>query len=131
MIPKGPESAPDDRRPLTVLPVLYRLWARRHAAHLNEWLLTWKPTGLAGAVPNHSCPDILWQIQTRLAKARLGLDEPWFVLSMDLAQCFDRLDLGNLRQLIEHLDLPVCAHVLDMYQTLTRTLFVDGEPADV
>eukprot|EP00959_Pyramimonas_sp_CCMP1952_P298265 6238917-Pyramimonas_sp.AAC.1 len=60
LIPKGPDSPPGDRRPLTVMAITYRLWAKRHPASLNTWLMSWKPPGLAGAMPNHSCPEILW-----------------------------------------------------------------------
>eukprot|EP00959_Pyramimonas_sp_CCMP1952_P193167 4039564-Pyramimonas_sp.AAC.1 len=31
LIPKGPGSPPGDRRPLTVMAITYRLWAKRHS----------------------------------------------------------------------------------------------------
>ena len=111
LIPKGPDSPPSERRPLAVMPTTYRLWAKRHAAELTRWLMQWKPAGLAGAVPGHSCPYVLWQLQADLAKARLGSADPCFVLSMDLGKCFDRLDLGNLQALSRHLGLDVCMRV--------------------
>ena len=131
LIPKGPDAPPDERRPLTVLPVTYRLWTRRHTAALTTWLMAWKPAGLVGAVPRHSCPDVLWELQAHLAQARVGRVPPAFVLSMDLEKCYDRLDLTNLLRLTEHLGLPVCGHVIRNYQQLERILFVDNQPTDV
>lgn len=126
---KGPTRG--DRRPLTVLPVTYRLWAKRHAAALTQWLMLWKLCGLSGALPKHNCPDVLWRLQAELAQARLGESDPWYVLSMDLEKCFDRLDIPNLRDLCSYLGLHVCDHVLRMYSRLTRVLFVDNMPTDV
>ena len=131
LIPKGPDSPPGDRRPLTVLPVTYRLWTRRHTVHLTQWILAWKPPGLAGAVPRHSCPDVLWELQAKLAEARVAQTDPAYVLSLDLEKCYDRLDLHNLLELTNHLGLDICGHVLRNYQNLSRILFVDNQPTDV
>lgn len=93
--------------------------------------MLWKPCGLSGAVPKHSCPDVLWRLQAELAQARLGESHPWYVLSMDLEKCFYRLDIPNLRVLSSHLGLHACDHVLRMYSRLTHVLFVDNMPTDV
>ena len=47
MIPKA--DAPGERRPLTVMNISYRLWAKRSALHYNAWLHSWAPRGLVGA----------------------------------------------------------------------------------
>ena len=131
LIPKGDDSPPGERRPLTVMAVTYRLWAKKHAESLNAWLLSWKPAGLSGGIANSSCPDILWEIQMLLAKARTGDHPELFVLSMDLEKCFDRLDLANLGRISDKLGLDSCRHTIRNYQNLTRLLFVDSEPSDV
>ncbi|CAK0828910.1 unnamed protein product, partial [Prorocentrum cordatum] len=131
ILSKGLESPPGDRRPLTVLPVACRLWTRRHAAHLTQWLLEWQPAGLAGAVPRHSCPDVWCELQAKLAQARVAQTDPAYVLSLDLEKCYDWLDLHNLLELTNHLGLDICRHVLRNYQNLSRILFVDYQPTDV
>ena len=47
MIPKP--DAPGERRPLTVMNITYRLWAKRLAMHYSAWLHSWAPRGLVGA----------------------------------------------------------------------------------
>ena len=44
MIPEADgDSAPLSQRPLSVLPVVYRLWASLRLGHLREWVAGWLP----------------------------------------------------------------------------------------
>ena len=44
MIPKADgDSTPLGQRPLSVLPVVYRLWASLRLGHLREWVEGWLP----------------------------------------------------------------------------------------
>ena len=44
MIPKvDGDSTPLGQRPLSVLPVVYRLWASLRLGHLREWVEGWLP----------------------------------------------------------------------------------------
>ena len=44
MIPKADDdSTPQGQRPLSVLPVVYRLWASLRLGHLREWVEVWLP----------------------------------------------------------------------------------------
>ena len=44
MIPKADgDSTPLDQRPLSMLPVVYRLWASLRLGHLREWVEGWSP----------------------------------------------------------------------------------------
>ena len=131
LIPKGDDSPPDDRRPITIMALTYRLWARRHSAFINEWMARWKPSGLSGAVKNTGCPDVLWEVQLALTKAYSGDAPPVFLLSMDLEKCFDTLDLSNLNRISQHLGLDACTHALSNYARLSRLLFVEGEPSSI
>ena len=45
MLPKGGSDEPGDRRPIVLLPVVYRLWAAARAGPLRDWL---KVAGLLG-----------------------------------------------------------------------------------
>ena len=47
MIPKADgDSTPLGQRPLSVLPVVYRLWASLRLGHLREWVEGWLPTSV-------------------------------------------------------------------------------------
>ena len=47
MIPKADGgSTPLGQRPLSVLPVVYRLWASLRLGHLREWVEGWLPTSV-------------------------------------------------------------------------------------
>ena len=47
MIPKvDGDSTPLVQRPLSVLPVVYRLWASLRLGHLREWVEGWLPRSL-------------------------------------------------------------------------------------
>jgi hypothetical protein len=88
-----PKPGTMERRPLTILSVFYRLWARRLADHLNTWAAQWLPLGAFGARAQRSAADAIWEASTRIEAARLGLGAPSHILALDQAKCFDRLCL--------------------------------------
>jgi hypothetical protein len=131
LIPKGDGAAADDRRPLTVMPISYRLWAKRLAHHLVRWLSTWKPDGLSGAVIGVGCADVLWKVTEALNDALVGITDTRYVLSLDQEKCFDRLHLPMLQRVCHHLGLDSCCNVLTLYAGINRLLFVDSQPTTV
>ena len=62
--------------------------------------------------------DEIADLEATLAEARMGVRGPAHVLSMDLAKCFDRMDLGTLRAIFTRLGLPICSIALDNPTTL-------------
>ena len=47
MIPKADgDSTPPGQRPLSVLPVVYWLWASLRLGHLKEWVEGWLPNSV-------------------------------------------------------------------------------------
>ena len=129
LIPKPGEAI--ERRPLTILGVTYRLWARRHAARLQKWLLQVRPRGLSGAVPGVSCADVLWEVQSRIHDSTSGRAPASFVLSMDLSKCFDMMLLSPLDDICKIIGFTHGNVAISIYQDLQRILFVDGCPSDV
>lgn len=71
LIPKGPIADADDLRPISVFSCTYRLWAARHARHLNGCLSAWKPDGLSGAVAATGAADVLRIVNSCLRNASL------------------------------------------------------------
>lgn len=102
---KGPGSAPDDLRPLTVLSTTYRCWARRHARLVNNWLDTWAPIVLVGARHNVGAADVLRLVHSKIDAAVCGDAKPLHILSLDQSQSFDRLFLDTLADMATHLRL--------------------------
>ena len=128
LIPK-PDST--DRRPITILSVCYRLWAKRHSKALTSWLASWCPPSVRGAMPGSGAADVVSELNMRLDNASAGLAPTAFLLSLDQSQCFYRIDLVNLLHIIDHLDLVMCYHVVDIYSRIIRHVFTDGQPSDV
>ena len=62
LIPKGPDSPADGRQPLTMMLVIFRLWAKRWAEHYISWMVRWAPPGLFGGPPERGADSALWQI---------------------------------------------------------------------
>ena len=48
MIPRA-DATPLGQRPLSVLPVVYRIWASVRLRHLNGWLRSWLPLSVFSA----------------------------------------------------------------------------------
>ena len=50
MIPKeGGDSTPLGQRPLSVLPVVYRIWASARMQQLEGWFQSWVPSSVCSA----------------------------------------------------------------------------------
>ena len=62
MIPKSDgDATPLGQRPLTVLPVVYRIWASTRMSQLDDWFRSWVPDTVysAGGVVVRLRPGIL------------------------------------------------------------------------
>ena len=67
MIPKSDgDATPLGQRPLSVLPVVYRLWASTRMGQLGEWFLSWVPDSVfsAGVVVDRLRPGKLLPLIT-------------------------------------------------------------------
>ena len=113
-----------------MLSVPYRLWAKRKAKHLNEWLATFRPHGMSGALTSVGCQDVLWEVLGDIEDARSGRCRPLFVLSLDQCKCFDRLHIDTLDYIQRHCNLGLDP-VLNLDRDLSRLLLVDGQPSSV
>ena len=74
---------------------------------------------------------MLWEVEGLLGDSRANQADPLYVLSMDLAKCFDRLDLHTLNSICEKLQLSNVLVALKNYASLSRLFFLDGQPSDV
>ena len=126
MIPKP--DAPGERRPLTVMNITYRLWAKRLAMHYNAWLDSWAPSGLVGARVGEFAADTTQRVANIVNQAVAGNTSSRFFLTLDQSKFFDRIDLQLLREMCNHFGLQHGHHLVDGYAGLARHIFVDGTP---
>ena len=98
LIPKvDGDSTPLGQRPLSVLPVVYRLWASLRLGHLREWVEVWLPK----AVYN-------------LGNG-LSLVEAWFSTALDNEEVLSGTGGDQLQVMV--------ADVIKSFDTVDRSIF--------
>ena len=117
-------------RPITILALLYRCWARRWAGAANAWLDTWRPPGLYGAVPRVGAMDAAWAAGMLLGAAAAVPGEDRIAIALDTEKCFDRLLLTGVfaaaRAARVH---PAILRVQSLYSQLRRVVWANGGPS--
>ena len=125
-IPKNDGSP--DRRPLTVMSCIWRMWSRRVARHTGIWMDRWMPPSIFGARPCAAASDGAWELLMDVDESRVN-DQDLTMLTLDQKQCFGRLQLASLRELGTRLGMSRLAlEALEAYAQLERYLFIDGQP---
>jgi len=123
-----PKEDSHEKRPLTILSSFYRIWARRHARSISDWIDAYLPQGAYGARPGRSAADCSWRLQCAIDSHRRRR-QPAYVLFLDQRQCFDRLSISQIRKPCQR---PNCPPELfkarDTYARLRRTIMIDGAP---
>ena len=98
MIPKADgDSAPLGQRPLSVLPVVYRLWASLRLGHLREWVEGWLPKSVY-------CPG-----------NGLSSVEAWFSTALDIEEFLAGTGGDQLHVMV--------ASVIKSFDTVDRSIF--------
>ena len=103
LIPK-PESTgePLSQRPITVTPVIYRIWAAIRARGASSWLDKFVPHGIHGCRPKHSAEDLFWNLAAALEHAHLN-SQPLHGIAVDFKKCFDTVPTEIAFKLAERL----------------------------
>ncbi|KAJ9464318.1 hypothetical protein DIPPA_02492 [Diplonema papillatum] len=83
LIPK-PKSTGDplSQRPISVAPVLYRIWAAVRAKDAQRWMDELAPEGLHGCRPKHSTEDLFWHLAAEIEEAHL-MGRPLYGIAFD------------------------------------------------
>ncbi len=102
MLPKGGSGQPDDYRPIVLLSVYYRLWAKARGAPFQEFL---QAAGIApvGRVPSAEAQG--FDLALRLAVSQSGGADT-SGLALDWSKCYDHLVIDLLRQFGERIGMP-------------------------
>ncbi|CAE8583822.1 unnamed protein product [Polarella glacialis] len=88
LIPKPHGTGPDDLRPISIAPLLYRIWASVRAADLNTWQLSWIPDCLHGGVSGRQGSDLYLRVAVELEHA-LSSGAEYALTLLDYSKFFD------------------------------------------
>jgi hypothetical protein len=102
-IGKGAGDGPLDQRPLTILPVVYRIWAAVRLDESASWIARWIHPKCA-ATQGRNAED-LWTVLAQRVEVNKARQCPHGGLSVDLAKCFDKVPFLVAIELMEHLGL--------------------------
>ena len=101
--PKGGnsnEADPMERRPIWLLPMLYRLWAAGRAQLFAKWRASW-PGGDGG----FGAEELAWQLALELEAAEAA-GEDVCGAALDWRKAFDNVPLSSLRPLLSRAGVP-------------------------
>ena len=109
-----------ERRPVWLLPVLYRVWAAGRARAMAAWCTSWHGTPPAGA------EDHAWALALDLEAAEAAGAEVAGA-ALDWRKAFDRVRLGTLAAVLRRAGVPawLAGPMLSAY-TADRRLRVAG-----
>ena len=95
LLPKKEDHAPMAQRPISLLPMVYRLWAATRGSLLKRWLGERGHVSAWGHGPGRGADTAAWMgaVQAELAAAR-GQDA--FGAYVDCEKCYDHVDLEAL-----------------------------------
>ena len=127
LIPKGEGAEPLSQRPLSVMPVLYRVWASARTRESIEWQERWVRSGQHGCRAKHGTTNALLEISLRLEEAMLS-EEPLYGAALDFAKCFDYLPVAITLRTLEELGMSerILEPLSCMYANLQRRFKIRG-----
>ena len=105
-IPKGPGKArPQDLRPITVFPMLWRVYAKLRAKQLTKLLAPRLSSHQFGAIPGHSVEDVVVNIKMSVDNCYHETGEV-HGLQIDIQKCFNNLDHDIALYILQKMGLP-------------------------
>ena len=108
MIPKvGVDSTPLGERPLSVLPVVYRIWASARMKQLEGWFQSWVPSSVYSAGNGRSSVKAWYTSALDIEEVLAGaVDTHVHIFVADVVKSFDTVDRGILDRGLGSLGLP-------------------------
>ena len=108
MIPKADgNSTPLGQRPISLLPVVYRLWAPLRLGHLREWVNEWLPRSVYSPRNGLSSVEAWFSTALDIEEVLSGTgDDQLHVMVADVIKSFDTVDLSILDSTLGRLGLP-------------------------
>ena len=108
MIPKTDgDATPLGQRPLSVLPVVYRIWAIASMMQLEGWFMSWVPDSVFSAGGGRGSVEAWYTTALDIEEVLSGAADSHVHLSVvDVIKSFDTVDRGNLDSVLSSLGLP-------------------------
>ena len=108
MIPKvGGDSTPLGQRPLSVLPVVYRIWASARIKQLEGWFKSWVPSSVCSARDGRSSVEAWYTTAPDIEEVLAGaVDTHVHVFVADVVKSSDTVDRWILDRVLSSLGLP-------------------------
>ena len=116
----GPTD-PGAQRPITVMSVVYRLWASSRLRHCADWQADYLPWQMHGFCKGRSVEDGIWQASTHIEEANVT-ETPLYGFSMDIAKAFDSVPHSIVFRLAKKVGVPtqIINGLESMYYCLNR-----------
>ena len=107
LIPKvGGCSTPLGQRPLSVLPVVYRIWASARMKQLEGWFQSWVPSSVKSAGYGRSSVEAWYTAALDIEEVLAGaVDTRVHTFVADVVKSFDTVDRGILDRVLGSLGL--------------------------
>ena len=126
MIPEvGADSTPLGQRPLSVLPVVYRIWASARMQQLEGWFQSWVFSSVYSAGNGRSSVEAWYATSLDIEEVPAGaVDTHVHIFVADVIKSFDTVDRGILDRVLSSLGLPAWfRHAYFEYHSTVRLRF--------
>ena len=108
MIPKtGGDATPLSQRPLSVLPVIYLVWAPARMGQLDDWFRSWVPDSVFSAGCGRGSVEAWYTSSLDIEEVLAGAaDSHLHLFVADVVKSFDTVDRNILDHVLSSLGLP-------------------------
>ena len=108
MIPKTDgDATPLGQRPLSVLPVIYRIWASASMGQLQGWFQSWVPEPVFSAGGGRGSVEAWFSFSLDIEEVLIGdADSDVHLFVADVVKSFDTVDREILDRVLNSLGLP-------------------------
>ena len=77
---KDTGTSPLDVRPISLAPILYKIWAKIRFTPLQCWHALWLPKALRGGAPGREAADVYYQLALDIEQSSLKTPLIWHFL---------------------------------------------------
>ena len=108
MIPQTDgDATPLGQRPLSVLPIVYRIWASARMGQLVEWFRSWVPDSVSSAGGGRGSVEAWYVSSLDIEEVLAGAaDSHVHLFVADVIKSFDTVGRGILDRVLSSLGLP-------------------------
>ena len=105
LLKKGDAQCLDNYRPLSIIPILYKVFSRILDSRLRRFLSAEQSVDQAAYKPGFSCEDHLFTL-TMLAEKSAEFQLPVWMAAVDFRKAFDSVEFESIWSSLEELNVP-------------------------